>query len=67
MTGAETDALVETLAVTLGWPKQRVLAEALLRLHASLAEDGPFRPFTAEPGPRRRQSIEALVMPKRRA
>lgn len=70
MSQTEVSELVEHTASALGWSKQRVMAEAMLRLHA-IALHGEFKAFTSdEPAPttakkppmRRHSSIRALVL-----
>jgi hypothetical protein len=67
LTKAEVNELSEHIATALGWPTRRVIAEALLRLHASLHEREEFEPVTPdEPSvkkpPRRFSSIRGLVL-----
>lgn len=65
-TNADVESLIGDITARLGWPRVRVLAEALLRLDlVSQGED--FRPLTPvprreRPHMRRRSSISALVV-----
>jgi len=66
VTPEDVEALATELESKLGWPRERVLAEALLRLH-DVADDEAFTPRTPphyQPKPRlrRTRSVEALAM-----
>lgn len=66
VTKGDVDALAADLAASLGWPKERVMAEALLRLYDELGAS--FEPRTPNHGKRpparlrRHSSIETLVL-----
>jgi hypothetical protein len=65
VTDADVEALARELESKLGWPRERVLAEALLRLH-EVADEEAFTPRTPphyQPTPalRRRNSVEAML------
>ena len=69
MTELEVEEVIERTCAELGWPRERVIAEGVLRLRAARAE-GKFTPVTPEHDPkrrpgryaRRRSSMDALVI-----
>lgn len=69
LTASETDELVDRTSAELGWPRERVIAEGVLRLRLA-RHDPSFKPMTPEHDAakragryaRRRSSMNALVV-----
>lgn len=64
LTSREVASAVDTLAASLGWSRQRVLAEAVLRLQASneSGELGETLTQDEKPRPRRLASARAIIL-----